>query len=187
MSVFWQALYVFWIAGEVVIAIGTRRTAVSANVQDRGTQILLWVVIVLSLTLSGFLRALLPAAFRWHIHWLNPLGVMLFVLGLSVRIAAILTLGRSFTANVVTHPDQKLNRSGLYRIVRHPSYLGMEIIFLGIGLHSGAWPTMITAFVPPTLAVLYRICVEEAALMGAFGNEYEEYRQATKRLIPGLY
>ena len=46
---------------------------------------------------------------------------------------------------------------------------------------------MITAFVPPTLAVLYRIRVEEAALMGAFGNEYEEYRQATKRLIPGLY
>jgi protein-S-isoprenylcysteine O-methyltransferase Ste14 len=171
MSALWQALYVFWIAGEVVIAIGTRRTAGSANVQDRGTQILLWVIIVLSLTLSGFLRALLPAGFRWHVHWL----------------AAILSLGRSFTANVVTHPDQKLNRSGLYRMVRHPSYLGMEIILLAIALHSGAWLAMITAFVPPTLAVLYRIRVEEAALMGAFGNEYEEYRQATKRLIPGLY
>jgi protein-S-isoprenylcysteine O-methyltransferase Ste14 len=187
MSIFWQALYAFWIAGEVVIAIGTRRRAGSANVQDRGTQILLWVIIVLSLTLSGFLRALLPAGFRWHIHWLNLLSVVLFVLGLSVRIAAILTLGHSFTANVVTRPDQKLNRSGLYRIVRHPSYLGMEIILMAIGLHSGGWLTMITAFVPPTLAVLYRIRVEEAALMGAFGNEYEAYRQATKRLIPGLY
>jgi len=187
MSVFWQALYLFWIAGEVVIAIGTRRTSESASVQDRGTQILLWVTIVLSLTLSGFLRALLPAGFRWHVHWLNLISVMLFVVGLSVRIAAILTLGRSFTANVVTRPDQKINRSGLYRIVRHPSYLGMEIIFLAIGVHSGSWVAMITAFVPPTLAVLYRIRVEEAALIGAFGNEYEEYRQATKRLLPGLY
>lgn len=71
-------------------------------------------------------------------------------------------------------------------MVRHPSYLGMEIILLAIALHSGAWLAMITAFVPPTLAVLYRIRVE-AAMMGAFGNEYEEYRQATKRLIPGLY
>ena len=112
---------------------------------------------------------------------------MLFVVGLSLRIAAILTSSRSFTANVVTRPDQKINRSGLYRIVRHPSYLGMEIIFLAIGVHSGSWVAMITAFVPPTLAVLYRIRVEEAALIGAFGNEYEEYRQATKRLIPGLY
>ena len=187
MSVFWQALYVFWIAGEVVIAIGTRRTAGSANVQDRGTQVLLWVIIVLSLTLSGFLRALLPDGFRWHVHWLSLLSAMLLVLGLSVRIAAILTLGRSFTANVVTHPGQKLNRSGLYRIVRHPSYLGLEIILLAIALHSGSWLAMITAFVPPTLAVLYRIRVEEAALLGAFGNEYEEYRQATKQLIPGLY
>ena len=96
MSALWQALYVFWIAGEVVIAIGTRRTAGSANVQDRGTQILLWVIIVLSVTLSGFLRALLPAGFRWHVHWLSLLSVMLFALGLSVRIAAILSLGRSF-------------------------------------------------------------------------------------------
>jgi protein-S-isoprenylcysteine O-methyltransferase Ste14 len=171
----------------VIIAIGTRRRAASAKVQDRGSQILLWVVIVLSLTLAGFLQALLPAGFIWHAHWLSLLSVILLVLGLSVRIAAIVTLGRSFTANVVTRPGQTLNRSGLYKIVRHPSYLGMEIIFLAIGLHSRAWPAMILDFVPPTLAVLYRIRVEEAALMGAFGNEYAKYRKTTKRLLPGLY
>lgn len=187
MSGLWRALYVFWIAGEVVIAIGTRRSAGRVNVQDRGSQILLWVVIVLSLTLAGFLRALLPPGFRWHIHSLSLVTVMLLILGLSLRIAAILTLGRSFTANVVTHPGQKLNRSGLYKIVRHPSHLGMEIIFLAIALRSGAWPALMMDLVPPTLALLYRIRVEEAALMGAFGNEYAEYRRATKRLIPGLF
>jgi protein-S-isoprenylcysteine O-methyltransferase Ste14 len=155
MSALWQALYVFWIAGEGAIAIGTRRRVGSANLQDRGTQILLWVTIVLSLTLSGFLRALLPARFRWHVQWLSFLSVMLLVMGLVIRVAAILTLGRWFTANVVTQPAQTLKCSGLYRVVRHPSYVGLELIFLAIGLHSGTWPSMIAAFVPPTIAVLY--------------------------------
>jgi protein-S-isoprenylcysteine O-methyltransferase Ste14 len=187
MSILWQALYVFWIAGEVVVAIGTRRRAGLANVQDRGTQILLWIVIVLSLTLAGFLRALLPTHFRWHVSWLSSLSVTLLTIGLSIRIAAIFTLGRSFTANVATHPDQQLKRSGLYRFVRHPSYPGMEIIFLAIGLHSRSWPALIAALVPPTIAVLYRIHVEEEALAGRFGSEYGAYSQSTKRLIPGLY
>ena len=40
---------------------------------------------------------------------------------------------------------------------------------------------------PPTLAVLYRIHVEETALRLAFGADYEDYSRSTKRLIPGVY
>jgi protein-S-isoprenylcysteine O-methyltransferase Ste14 len=186
MSALWQALYIFWIVGEVVIAIGTRRRSGSANVQDRGSQILLWIVIFASLSIAGFLQARMPGL-RWHAHWLTLLSVVLLICGLAVRIAAIYTLGRSFSANVSTYSGQQLNRSGLYKVVRHPSYLGMEIIFLAIALHSRAWPAMIIDIVPPTLALLYRIHVEEAALTAAFGSDYAEYAQTTRRLIPGLY
>ncbi len=72
MSVFWQALYVFWVAGEVVIAIGTRRTVGSANVQDRGTQILLWIIIVLSLTLSGFFAGTAASRFSLACPLVEP-------------------------------------------------------------------------------------------------------------------
>jgi len=41
--------------------------------------------------------------------------------------------------------------------------------------------------IPPTLAVLYRIQVEESALLLAFGSDYEVYSRTTKRLIPGIY
>jgi protein-S-isoprenylcysteine O-methyltransferase Ste14 len=41
--------------------------------------------------------------------------------------------------------------------------------------------------VPPTLAVLYRIHVEETALRLSFGAEYEDYCRSAKRLIPGVY
>jgi protein-S-isoprenylcysteine O-methyltransferase Ste14 len=41
--------------------------------------------------------------------------------------------------------------------------------------------------VPPTVALLYRIRIEEAALREAFGEEYVAYSNTTKRLVPGLY
>jgi len=82
---------------------------------------------------------------------------------------------------------QKLNRSGLYRFVRHPSYLGLELIFLAFALHSRNWTCFAVVFIPPTLALLYRIHVEETALRLAFGADYDDYSSNTKRLIPGIY
>ena len=187
MRILWQSLSIFWLAGEIFIAIATRRTDSAHDRHDRGTQMLLWIVIVLSLTLNGFLRAGLPAGLRWHQPWVGPISLTLLAIGLAVRTTAIVTLGRWFTANVVTHPDQKLQRTGLYGLVRHPSYLGLEIILLATGLHGDSWLALIAAFVPPTIALLYRIHVEETALKGAFGPEYEAYRRSTKRLIPGIY
>jgi protein-S-isoprenylcysteine O-methyltransferase Ste14 len=187
MSTLWQALYIFWLAGEIFIGITTRRRGNTGSNEDRGSQLLLWIVIAASLTLNGFLRGMLPLQFRWHEPWLWPLSLTLLAAGLAVRITAILTLGRWFTANVVTRPGQNLQRSGLYGLVRHPSYLGLEIIFLAVGMHSASWPALLVAFVPPTLAVLYRIHVEETALAATLGTEYDEYRRSTSRLIPGLY
>jgi protein-S-isoprenylcysteine O-methyltransferase Ste14 len=71
--------------------------------------------------------------------------------------------------------------------VRHPSYLGLEICFLAVGLHTGNWACLALMLIAPTLAVLYRIHIEEQALLGAFGAEYADYSRTTKRLIPGVY
>jgi Putative protein-S-isoprenylcysteine methyltransferase len=42
-------------------------------------------------------------------------------------------------------------------------------------------------FIPVTLAVLYRIRVEEEVLFQEFGDSYREYKSKTKKLIPGVY
>jgi protein-S-isoprenylcysteine O-methyltransferase Ste14 len=187
LSTLWAVLYFVWIVLEVYVGVATRRRKSQAKVQDRGTQLLLWVTIVLSLTACGFLR-------HWHLapmhvsdDWLKPASIAVLAAGLAVRIVAIVTLGRAFSANVATHADQQLQRSGLYSVVRHPSYLGMEIIFLALGLHTGDWACLAVDLIPPTLAVLYRISVEEEALRALFGAEYEQYCRTTKRLVPGIY
>jgi protein-S-isoprenylcysteine O-methyltransferase Ste14 len=187
LGTLWIGLYWAWIVLEIAIAVGTRARRDKANVQDRGTQILMWAVIVLSLTASGWMRHLKLAVMHIGESWLGPASVALLAAGLVVRVTAILTLGKWFTGNVATHTAQTIHRTGLYRMVRHPSYLGMEIIFLAIGLHTHDWACLAVAFIPPTLAVVHRIHVEEAALLGAFGEEYADYMRTTKRLIPGVY
>ena len=106
---------------------------------------------------------------------------------LGIRWTAILNLGRSFSANVAIQEEQKVHRAGLYRFVRHPSYLGLLIIFFAVGVHSRNWAGLTIAVVPPLAALMYRIHVEEAALNEAFGAEYAEYSRETKRLVPGVY
>jgi protein-S-isoprenylcysteine O-methyltransferase Ste14 len=115
------------------------------------------------------------------------ISLALLVLGLSIRWLAILKLGRSFTANVVIQDQQRVQKSGVFRFVRHPSYTGLLTIFVGIGLFTRSWVGLVIVVVPITVALLYRIHVEEAALSHAFGEEYRSYCRSTKRLIPGVF
>lgn len=187
LATLWTGLFWAWIVLELWVAVGRRAQKTEATLKDRGTQLQLWLTIALSLTASSFLLHYALAPMHVPDLWLKPAALALLALGLAVRIAAIATLGRSFTANVATRSGQQLHRSGLYSVVRHPSYLGMEIIFLAIGLHTNDWLCLILALVPTTAAVLHRIRIEEEALRGIFGDEYDQYCRTTKRLVPGIF
>ncbi|MGP8253147.1 MAG: methyltransferase family protein [Terracidiphilus sp.] len=182
----WEFLLWGWVGLEAVIAIATRTRRSQGTLHDRGSQLLIWAVIVFSFFAAGWAAA--PAAempFRHHL--LRVAAVVLIVLGLVVRVIAIATLGKAFSANVAIRSTQTLQRSGLYSVVRHPSYLGMEIIFLAVGVWGHNWGSLAVMIALPTTAVLYRIHVEEIALRSAFGTEYDDYAKTTKRLIPWVY
>ncbi len=115
------------------------------------------------------------------------MSLLVLISGITVRAAAIITLGRAFSVNVAIRDEQRLKRDGLYRFVRHPSYLGIEIAFFAIGLNSGNWACLLWILLLPTLGLVYRIHVEEQVLRSAFGGEYAAYCKTTKRLIPGLF
>ena len=183
----WEFLLWGWMGLELVIAIATRTRRSQGTVHDRGTQVLSWAVIVFSFFAAGW-AATIPALEMPFAHYpLRIAAVVLIVIGLVVRIVAIVTLGKGFSANVAIRSAQKLQRSGLYSVVRHPSYLGLVIIFVAAGLWGHNWGSMAVMILLPTSAVLYRIHVEEIALRSAFGAEYDDYARTTKRLVPGLY
>lgn len=187
LEFFFQALTNVWVMGEVLIALFTTTREGAGKIQDRGTQIILWVVIIGSFKIDEWLHKIFPVDMPGSYGWLRPAAFGILLVGLGIRVVAIVTLGRAFSANVATRTGQKLQRRGLYNLVRHPSYLGLELILWALALHARTWACFAVVLVPPTLAVLYRIHVEETALRRAFGADYEDYSRSTKRLIPGVY
>jgi protein-S-isoprenylcysteine O-methyltransferase Ste14 len=188
LSLVWKVLYYSWFAVEIYVLFTMRmRNRSNGKSPDRGSLMVLWVVIFTSITAASTIAAVYPAPAVEGAGWMQNAALVVLAVGLFIRVTAIYTLGRSFTANVSIHATQTLHQAGLFRFMRHPSYTGMVLIFLARGLRLQNWLSLIIIIVPPVAALLYRIHVEEAALTGAFGEQYVDYSQRTKRLIPGVY
>jgi protein-S-isoprenylcysteine O-methyltransferase Ste14 len=100
---------------------------------------------------------------------------------------AIVHLGRFFTVNVAISSIHRLIDTGPYRFVRHPSYTGALMAFLGLALCLANRASLVILLVPVFLVFLRRMHVEERALLQAFGDQYRDYMRRTKRLIPAVY
>ncbi len=112
------------------------------------------------------------------------LGVPFLVVGIAARIAARLTLGKQFCGHVQTTERHELVTSGIYAFIRHPAYLGYLSLLIGFPLCFGSTAGLVIGALFGTPALVYRIRVEEAALLRWFGEEYRRYMQMTSRLIP---
>ena len=115
------------------------------------------------------------------------LGLVLMAAGVLLRAYAIRQLGRYFVPEVAIQPGQQLMDQGPYRFVRHPAYTGSLLTVLGFGLALTNGLSLAIMLVLPGLAFAFRMHVEEAALLAAFGEEYRRYMERTKRLIPFVY
>ena len=147
---------------------------------------------IAALGLLGVLDAYLPAytdridfltfggdAVRW-------LGVLLYTAGGVLRLAPVFVLGRRFSGLVAIQPGHRLVTSGLYGIIRHPSYLGLFVFTFGWGLAFRSGVGVIIA-VLMLFVLLARIRAEERLLSETFGAEYDAYRARTWRLLPYVY
>ena len=173
-----------YFASELVLAL-TKRSQAATNSKDANSLRVLWIVIGVSVWLSIQLHASFPAASLPQPF--AVLGLVLFVAGIFLRWYSIIHLGRFFTIDVAIAADHQVVDSGPYRFVRHPSYAGALLAFAGFGLVMRNWASLLAITVPIFAAFLYRIEVEERALLEALGDRYHAYEQRTKRLIPFVY
>ncbi len=170
-----------------IALVFTKRSKTRATGKDRATLPLLWTVIGLSIFAGFFCRSAFPQGQLPLPTFFYILGLALFVVGLIVRWIAIIHLGRFFTVNVAIAKDHQLITTGPYRYVRHPSYAGTLLIFLGFGLCTLNIFSFAAVFLPITAAFFWRIHVEEAALRAAFGERYRDYAARTWRIIRFVY
>jgi len=171
---------------ELYLAL-TRRSRTQAISRDRRSLMLLWTIIIVSLWLGMQMVWLFPSATVRYLHEFYLVGFLLFLGGLIWRWYSIGYLGRYFTVDVSISAEHKLINSGPYRYIRHPTYTGALLAFLGLGFCFGNWLSILFMTVPIIAAFLWRIRIEERALTDALGEEYRAYTQRTKRLIPFVY
>ena len=92
--------------GEILIALLTTTRPGKGNIQDRGTQIILWIVIFASFWIDGWMHSFLPIDMPGRHTWLSPLALGILILGMAVRAIAVFNLGKAFSANVSKAPGK---------------------------------------------------------------------------------
>ena len=172
---------------EAGLGLKKRARARDSRGEDRGSLGVLWIVIASSVALAFAAPYVVPSADLGRGAMLRFPGIVIFAAGLAIRWYSIAHLGRFFTVNVAIAPDHRLIDTGPYRHVRHPSYTGALMAFLGLAVCLANWASLLLMMIPVLTAFLWRMHVEEAALLQAFGARYREYMNRTKRLIPAVY
>ncbi len=113
-------------------------------------------------------------------------GLALIVIGFAILLVAQITLRRFYSSTLVIREDHQLITHGIYRFTRHPIYLGVIIVCIGISVYASSLYGLLTmsALIP---VFLNRIRIEERMLTDEFGDAYRTYKEATSKLIPFIY
>lgn len=167
----------------------SRRQPDKRKISRSGDKGSIWLLTI-SITMGYWLSFILAGTKMGRIYNWNTLfliGSSLTLTGLIIRVASILELKHHFTYTVTKVKNHELIETGLYKIIRHPGYLGQLIIFLGISTCLSNWLSILLMIIPVLLGYLNRINVEEKFMAEQLGQKYIDYRKRTKRLIPFVY
>jgi protein-S-isoprenylcysteine O-methyltransferase Ste14 len=178
------ATVVVWLVMEVRQSANTRPEAAKA---DAGSRMVLRVAQVVGLVLSiAAVRGIPSADFGSRVvtAWI---GLGLLWCGIALRFWSFHTLGRYFTFTVQTSGDQPVITDGPYRFVRHPGYAAILLAVSGVGLLIGNWVSLLCLIVAFGSSLVYRIRVEERALLADLGENYRTYAATHKRLVPFVW
>lgn len=154
--------------------------------KDENTLVWFRILVPLGLILSlaFYFMKIGAATFSVSILFIGGLFV---ILGLIMRWYSIWYLGKAFTVQVKIIDNHELMSDGIYKYIRHPSYTGLLMYYLGLGLVMENWMSLSILIIAPLIAVLYRIQLEEKVLMQHFKTAYQAYQMRSWRLIPFIY
>lgn len=182
-----DVVLVVFAAGEVVIRVSTIRNRAKGTIEWGSLFVVIGGLAVGIVGAISIALELTLAAIPVGRTTLFVVGIVFMVLGIALRAWSVIVLGRNFTVFVQVRADQPVVDTGPYRLLRHPSYTGLLVVCLGIGLALGNWLALVVVVVVPTVAILVRIRVEERALLAGIGEPYRRFAATRKRLIPWVW
>ncbi len=173
-----------WVVLELRQSVTRRPEAVKAN---WASEVLFRLIVGVGALVAGVLSGVAPSATIRPAAVADWIGLVLFWCGISLRLWSFHTLGRYFTFTVQTSRDQPVIADGPYRLIRHPGYAGLLLVIMAVGLFIGNWLSLVCLTVATAGALVFRIRVEERALMQNLGDSYRDYAATHKRLVPFIW
>lgn len=186
MTIIFPITYAMWFLSEFLLGRLRRSNANDIKGADKNSLAIIWIVVIPSIAVASYIASSIRMPMVAG-EWIRYAGLALMILGIVFRMLVIKTLGRMFTVDVTIREGHKLKKDGFYKIVRHPSYSASLISFMGFGISLNNWISFFLVAVASSSVFLYRIRIEEDALIKQFGSEYTDYRKSTKAIIPFIY
>ena len=185
IGVLYVLILASWYGLELRQYVRQRRGRMSISAADsQNFWAAFWGSTLITVLMLLLAPSLVPAAEIGHAGALFGVGLAMLVCGAALRVWSIETLGKYFTFTVKVSSDQPVVTAGPYRVLRHPGYAGGLLATIGIGVLYGNWLSLATIAVLFTVIVIWRIVIEERALLAVLDDKYGGYAAHHKRLIP---
>ncbi len=147
--------------------------------------------IIITLSFVFFLLLMAVSALDYRFGWsrvpvwVSIVGDALVALGLMVDLRVFKE--NSYGASTIQRMEgQKVITTGPYALVRHPMYVGVLIMVVGVPLALGSWWSLLTVLAGIAILVL-RILDEERMLRDQLAGYAAYAREVRYRLVPGLW
>jgi len=114
-------------------------------------------------------------------------GIIMLMFGVMFSIIARYYLGSSWSLLTITSINRPFIKNGPYQFVRHPIYLGLFTIWLGVSLLFFNWIGIVSTFVVLLPLLYHRAKIEEDNLIKTFGANYQSHINETGLLFPRIF
>jgi protein-S-isoprenylcysteine O-methyltransferase Ste14 len=166
-------------------AAGTAPISQQATTAPFSRALLAFHALAFALMYFGIGYSVIPGRVPGWFPGQRVAGTLVIACGAALMVWALVYF-RSWRFRATLDKGHELATGGPFRILRHPIYMGLNLLALGTAL----WvPTAIVwaAFVLMAIGSDLRARAEENVLKQAFGPSYDEYCARTRRFIPGIY
>jgi protein-S-isoprenylcysteine O-methyltransferase Ste14 len=109
--------------------------------------------------------------------------IALILIGLALAAAGIRNFSRAGTPVPSYKPTRALVTTGIHGWTRNPIYLGMFLLYGGIGMAVRS-PWILILTLPLAITIRYGVVArEEAYLERRFGDAYRDYKARVRRWV----
>ena len=175
---------------EWVLVYSMKKKGISSVKQDKTTIsfiLTLTISVAIAIALSFYLNGIGVLRIVFSHKILMVLTICFVIIGMMIRWFSIITLNKYFSTNLTIIDGHTLCKGGLYKYIRHPSYLGATISFVGVGLYFSNLISFCIIVSSIVIGYIHRISNEEKMLINYFGKEYIDYQNETKMLVPFIW